>query len=32
MARNLTPLEEKNLAGYGLPSLKWDRALERRAA
>ena len=25
----LTPVEEKNLAGYGLDSLKWERALER---
>jgi Pyridoxamine 5'-phosphate oxidase len=29
MAKTLVPMEEKNLAGYGLPPLKWDRALER---
>lgn len=28
-ATKLKPVSEKNLAGYGLPPLAWDRALER---
>ena len=28
-ATEIKPLSEKNIAGYGLPLLAWDRALER---
>jgi hypothetical protein len=29
MTKDLTPASEKNIAGYGAPPLKWERALER---